>query len=139
MAEYAGTFEDDPMLKKHLEYSRNLAHPKSQLLAQTVNRFIGDGRTPEDMQLFIQMVSQVKNIIEKRYKAKFIVVLWPLGDKDSNIVIARLKSAGIEVITVDQIFQEYKESPNIYMIAYDNHPTKLGNERIAHYLLSYLQ
>ena len=136
---YAGTFANDPALKKNLEYSKSLANPRSNLLAQTgITRLVGEDRTPEDIRLFVQIVVQTKKLVEKKYNGKFYVVLWPLGDKDANVVINSLENNGVEIITVDQIFKKYQDSPDNYQIPNDNHPTKLANERIAHYLLDYL-
>lgn len=135
MAEYAGTFTDDPSLQENLKHTKNLSNPKSQLLA----RLTGTNRTQEDTKLFVQIVLQVKNLLEKRHKARFYVVVWPFGDKDDGKVIDDLKKSGIDVITVDQIFKEYKDPMEKYMIEVDNHPTKLANERLAKYLLEYIK
>ena len=135
MAEYAGTFTDDPSLKEKLKRTKNLSNPKSQLLA----KLTWTNRTQEDIKLFVQIVLQVKNLLEKRHKARFYVVVWPLGDKDDGKVIDDLKKSGIDVITVDQIFKEYKDPMEKYMIEVDNHPTKLANERLAQYLLEYIK
>ncbi len=139
-AEYAGTFENDPQFKEHLEYSKSLANPRSQLLAQTgITRLMERNRTPEDIKLFLQIISQSKNLLEKKYQVKFIVLLWPMGDKDTNLVIAGLKNAGIEILTCEQIFQKYNDPREVYVIAHDNHPSRLANERIARYLLDNLK
>jgi hypothetical protein len=135
MAEYAGTFTDDPSLEENLKHTKELSNQKSQLLAELT----GTNRTQEDIKLFVQIVLQVKNLLEKRHKARFYVVVWPFGDKDDGKVIDDLKKGGIDVITVDQIFKEYKDPMEKYMIEVDNHPTKLANERLARYLLDYIK
>jgi hypothetical protein len=62
-----------------------------------------------------------------------------LGDKDDGKVIDDLKKSGIDVITVDRIFKEYKDPMEKYKIEVDNHPTRLANERLAKYLLEYVK
>jgi hypothetical protein len=135
MADYAGTFTDDPSLEENLKRTKGLSNPKSQLLA----KLTGTNRTQEDLKLFVQIVLQVKNLLEKRHNARFYVVVWPLGDKDDGKVIDDLKKSRIDVITVDQIFKEYKDPMEKYKIEVDNHPTKLANERLAKYLLEYIK
>jgi hypothetical protein len=135
MAEYAGTFTDDPSLEENLKHIKALSNPKSQLLA----KLTGTNRSQEDIKLFVQIVLQAKNLLEKRHKARFYVVVWPFGDKDDGKVIDDLKKGGIDVITVDQIFKEYKDPMEKYLIEVDNHPTKLANERLARYLLDYIK
>jgi hypothetical protein len=134
-AEYTGTFVDDPSLEEHLKHTKELSNPKSQLLA----RLTGTNRTQENIKLFVQIVLQAKNLLEKRHKARFYVVVWPFGDRDDGKVINDLIKSGIEVIRADQIFKQYKDPMEKYMIAVDNHPTKLANERLAKYLLDYLK
>jgi len=135
MAEYAGTFTDDPSLKENLKHTKDLSNPKSQLLAKLTRI----NRTQEDIKLFVQIVLQVKYLLEKRHKARFYVVVWTFGDKDDGKVIDDLKKSAIDIITVDQIFKEYKDPMEKYMIEVDNHPTKLANERLAKYLLEYIK
>ena len=135
LAVYAGTFADDPSLQENLKRTKNLSNPKSQLLA----KLTGSKRTREDITLFVQIVLQAKNLLETRHKARFYVVVWPFGDKDDGKVIDDLKESGIEVISVDQVFKEYQDPKENYLIEADNHPTKLANERLAQYLLNYLK
>jgi hypothetical protein len=137
MAEYAGTFADDPNLKENLKHSKEWNNPKSLLLA----RLMRENRTQEEIKLFIQIVLQAKHLLEKTHKARFYVVVWPLGDKDSGKVIDELKNSGVNVITVDQIFKKYKDPMKNYIIdvEVEYHPTKLANERIAKYLLEYIK
>ncbi len=138
--EYAGTFADDPALQKNLEFSKSVSNPGQQLLAKVgLTKLIGANRTQEDLDLFIQMVVQTKNLAEKKYKAKFYVLVWPFDDKDADKIINFLKNNGIDVITVNQICNKYNDDMKKYLIEYDNHPTKLANERIANYLLDYIK
>jgi hypothetical protein len=132
MLEYAGTFADDPNLKKNLERSKEVHNPKSQLLT----RLMAAHRTPEDIELFVQIVLRSKNLLEKKYKSKFYVLVWPLGDKDAKKVVTELKKGGINVIKVDQVFKD----PFVnYLIEGDYHPTKFANEQLAKYLLKYIK
>jgi hypothetical protein len=61
MADYAGTFTDDPSLEENLKRTKNLSNPKSQLLA----KLTGTNRTQEDMKLFVQIVLQVNNLLKR--------------------------------------------------------------------------
>jgi hypothetical protein len=134
-AEYVGTFADDPHLEENLKRSRGLTDPRSQLLAGLA----GTARTPEDIRLFVQMVTQARDLLAENHRARFVVLLWPLGDKDAAAVESELQKAGIEVISTEKIFQGYSEPPEKYRIELDNHPTKLATERIAKFLYEHLR
>lgn len=134
-AEYAGTFASDPDFNENLKYSRSLSNPTNKLLATMK----GPNRTQEDIKLFVQVVLQAKQLIEKAYRARFYVLVWPLGDKDAGEVMAELKKTGIDVITVDEVFKEYGDPQQQYRIEMDNHPTRLANERLAKYLLEHFE
>jgi hypothetical protein len=137
--EYTGTFADDPSLEKNLEFSKSVSNPGTQLLAQVgLTKLIGANRTQGDIELFIQMVLKAKNLVKTRYNAKFYVFVWPFDDKDADKVINLLKNNGIDVITINQITNKYNDHMEKYLIKYDHHPTKYANERIAHYLLDYI-
>jgi hypothetical protein len=129
-AEYVGTFADDPNLQENLERSRSLGDPRAQLLAGLT----GPARKPEEIRLFVQMILQARDLLASRHGAKFLVLLWPLGDKDADAVSGELRKAGIEVISTEEIFKEYPDPPESYRIEMDNHPTKLAAARIADFL-----
>ena len=135
VAEFVGTFADDPHLEENLKRSRGLSDPRAQLLAGLA----GPARTPEDIRLFVQLVLQTRDLLAKRHQARFSVLLWPLGDKDASAVMSELRKAGIEVISTDDILKEYPEPPEKYRIEMDNHPTKLATERIATFLYQHLR
>lgn len=129
-AEYVGTFADDPALAENLERSRSLSDPRAQLIAGLA----GPARKPEEIRLFVQMILQARDLAASRHGAKFLVLLWPLGDKDADAVAGELRKAGIDVLSTEEIFREYPETPESYRIELDNHPTKLAAERIADFL-----
>ena len=140
IAEYAGTFADDPHLKKNLEFSKSLSNPGTQLLAKVgMSKLIGANRTQEDTELFIQMVVQANNLIEKKYNGKLYVIVWPFEDKDADKVINSLKQNGIDVMIIDKICSKYNDHMKNYLIEVDHHPTKFANDRIAHYLMDYIK
>jgi hypothetical protein len=132
--EFAGTFADDPNLRENLKRSKSLSDPRAQLLAGLA----GPPRTPEDIRLFIQIILQARDELAKR-QARFVVLLWPLGDKDADRVASELQQAGVEVIPTDRIFSEYPDPPESYRIELDNHPTRLATGRIARYLHEHLR
>lgn len=134
-AEYVGTFADDPHLEENVKRSRGLTDPRAQLLAGLA----GPARKPEDIRLYVQMVTQARDLLAKNDRARFLVLLWPLGDKDAAAVAGELQKAGIEVISTEEIFRGYPEPPEKYRIELDNHPTKLATERIARFLYEHLR
>ena len=134
-AEFVGTFADDPNLEENLKRSKSLSDPRAQLIAGLT----GPTRTQEDIKLFVQMVLQSRDLLARKHQARFSVLLWPLGDKDTSAVVKELVKAGIEVISTDQIFKEYPEPPEKYRIEMDNHPTRLAAERIAKYLYQHIR
>jgi len=135
MAKFVGTFADDPNLGNNLEYSRGLGDPRAKLIAGLT----GPARTPEDIKLFVQLVLQARDSLAQRYNARFSVLVWPLGDKDTDAVVRELERGGIDVITVDQIFKDYSDPPEKYRLEMDNHPTKLAAERLAKYLYQHIR
>lgn len=135
MAKHVGTFADDPNLQENLKRSKEITYINSQLLA----RLMAPKRTQEDIKLFVQIVLQSKIFLEKKYKAKFFMLIWNFEGKEGGRVVNLLRKCGIEVITVDQVFKEYKDPFENYLIEGDYHPTKLANERIAKYLLEYVK
>jgi hypothetical protein len=134
VAEFVGTFADDPNLEENLKRSRSLSDPRAQLIAGLT----GPARTQEDIKLFVQMVFQARDSLAKKHQARFYVLVWPLGDKDASAVVSALQKGGIEVISTDQVFKEYPEPPEKYRIELDNHPTKLATERIARFLYQHI-
>jgi hypothetical protein len=134
-AEFVGTFADDPNLEENLKRSRSLSDPRAQLIAGLT----GPTRTPEDIKLYVQIVLQARDLLAKKHRAKFSVLVWPLGDKDTNAVVSELVKGGIEVLSTDQIFKEYPEPPEKYRIELDNHPTELAAERIAKFLYQHIR
>jgi hypothetical protein len=135
--EFVGSFKSNLISEDN--QVKNLKNPRSQLFSRIgLTRLFDSKRSAEDIELFIKMVVQAKNILENKYNAKFYVMVWPLGDPDTNSIIVKLKENHIEVINVNQIFGKYKDPPEKYRIEIDNHPTKLAHERIAKYLLEYL-
>lgn len=129
VAECVGTFADDPDFAENLKRSKALSDPRAQLLAGLA----GPPRTPEDTRLFVQLVRQARDAVAKR-QGKFLVLLWPLGDKDAPAVARELVQAGIDVVSVDDVLKEYPDPPEKYRIELDNHPSRLATARIAAYL-----
>lgn len=129
-AVYAGTFADDPAVAENLERSRRLADPRARLVAG----LSGPARTRDDVRLYLRLVLQARDALAARYRARFVVLLWRLGDPDAAEVTRELAGAGIEVITVDDIYRDYPDPPESYRIALDDHPTALAADRIAAHL-----
>lgn len=136
--EFAGRFIDNQFHRDKRIIVRSLNKSYILVRAGVVNRLFGGERNQEDIELFIKIIIESNNLLKEKYNAKFYVVFWPLGEKDSDYVINKLKENGINVIIVDHIFMRYKDAREKYTIPGDAHPTKLAYERIAKYLLENL-
>jgi hypothetical protein len=130
VAEHAGTFVDDPAVEENLKRSRRLADPRARLIAGLA----GPARTKDDVRLYLRLVLQSRDALAARYRARFVVLLWRLGDPDAAEVTRELTRAGIEVIAVDDIYRDYPDPQESYRIALDDHPTALAADRIAAHL-----
>jgi len=94
--------------------------------------------------LFIKVIRKSRDLVQQKYQAKFVVILWDLTKKNNqlvseneynlNYVVDGLKKEKIDYILVSSILDDYKNNSQQYTINGDGHPSPLAYKKIADYL-----
>ncbi|MEK8019270.1 MAG: hypothetical protein VSS75_020555, partial [Candidatus Parabeggiatoa sp.] len=90
-----------------------------------------------DIDLFVSIVNQSKNLFKARYGGQFYVLLWPSSNSRLyQAILSKLKTRQLVVIKIEDILSDIEK----YRIRfpYENHPNQLAHEKIAAYLLKFL-
>lgn len=91
-------------------------------------------RSPADVALFIAVVSRVRDLVEQRYGARFVVVLWD-NSGGSRELIQEMTRKKITVYRVTEIIPDLKTDRAKYVISpFDMHPNATANRLIGEYL-----
>ncbi len=90
-----------------------------------------------DIDLFVNIVNKSKSLFEKRYGGQFYVLLWPSDYRLYQAILSKLKTKQIVVIKIEDILSDIEK----YRIrfSYENHPNQLAHDKIATYILKFLQ
>jgi hypothetical protein len=142
--EYAGKFNDSLTSKIKFWFFRKLA--KSYLISNSnwIKNLLGWNINRGDEERYIQIVLQSKEIFTKRYGGKFYVILWGSYIWHENTgmykyILSTLKKDGINVIESKDIFaNDNLKDKDIYLVKHDWHPNKLATEKIAKYMIDYM-
>jgi hypothetical protein len=93
-------------------------------------------RTAHDIALFAAVVARARDLVERLYGARFVVVLWD-NSGGSREVIDALAVKQIAVIRVTTIIPQLKQGRTGYVISpLDSHPNAKANRLIGDYLAS---
>ena len=91
-------------------------------------------RSPADVTLFTAVVSRARDLIERRYGARFVVVLWD-NTGHSEELIQQLTAKQITVYRVTEIIPDINTDRSKYVISpFDQHPDAIANRLIGEYL-----
>ena len=82
-------------------------------------------------QYMIDSFLKLNDIIQKKYKSKLIILIWPEVNKD---FIGRLKKTKLDLILLPDSLND-KE----YIISNDGHPNAKANNKISAILLKYIE
>lgn len=141
-AEYAGTFRK----KYQGEFWKKDKRILNQLMRSYIfkeilwRRVFGWKRSRGDTELFVQIIKKSQEIFQTKYRGRFYVVLWAEHqDEDYDSLLSMLNKNGLKVITTDEIFGTSGKMMEKYKIDNDPHPNALAHERLASYILEYLQ
>jgi hypothetical protein len=105
---------------------------KSILFNQVLEpAFFGHG----DQKLFVELIIQSKNLFEQRYGVDYYVILWKSLDRLFEPTILELRGRGLKVFTPAEIFANYEEDWEKYVIRTDGHPNAVAQKEIAQFLL----
>lgn len=107
---------------------------KSRLLKRWYYRV-----TKTDVDLFLKTVKKSKELFERKYSGKFLLLFWDGNDRFSRQVLAELRKEGIRVFLVSDILGVHygeKEFVMKYTVREDGHPNGPANTLIAEYLLA---
>lgn len=135
-----------------LEHLAN--HSKSQIVNVIISKIYPETQpiyqiNDRDRELFLQIVKKSQDLVNKKYHAKFTVILWDLIKDDDNLIAENeynlkyvtdgFKKLGINYILISDILSDYKEDSKKYTISGNGHPSALANEKIADYLIKYIE
>lgn len=81
----------------------------------------------------IQSLNYMKEKAETRYKAKFIVVVWPQIEGSPLSFIGKIKKTNPDLIFLPEYFKDCG-----YMIKDDCHPNAKANEELAKIIMDYI-
>jgi hypothetical protein len=143
--EYTGKFNDGMISKIKFLIFEQLA--KSHLISNSfwTKQLLGWNVTRRDEETFIKIVVQAQKLFTQRYGGRFYVLLWAnniwVDESDEyKYIVSELKKYQINLIETKDIFAKYKshKDKDSYLTKYDGHPNKLAHERVAEYILKYL-
>jgi hypothetical protein len=142
---YAGKFNDSLISKIKFDIYTQLT--KSHLVSESswIQRLLGWNVSQKDRELFVALVLKSNKLISQKYKVPFYVIvwaddIWSDDSEDYKYIVSELIKYHVNMIETKDIFNKYKGSMDkqIYTIKYDGHPNRLAYERIAEYLLQYI-
>jgi hypothetical protein len=91
-------------------------------------------RSPADVALFVAIVSQARDLIERRYGARFVVVLWD-NQAGRQGLVQGLREKNITVYPMTEIISDVNKNRAQYVLApFDLHPNARANRLIGNYL-----
>jgi len=125
---YNGHFDDEKLaiLKKNVI----LQLRKSLIFSKVLDRYFNR----DNINLFIEMVSASRRIMETRYpESEFHVIIW--NNKESELS-KKLEQKGMRVHYIRNILIDYPEKRSKYMFKHDGHPNSLANKMIAEYVVN---
>lgn len=94
----------------------------------------------EQERRYVAIVSQAAKLFRERYGAPFHVLYWENKDEPADgRRIARLRAAGLDVISIDQVFSDYSGKGRAkYLFAHDGHPLPEAQMQAGRFLAQYL-
>jgi hypothetical protein len=143
--EYAGKFDDNWISKIKFLIFKQLA--KSHLIINSfwLQQLLGWTPNLFDKEKFIKIILQAQKIFTQKYGNRFYMILWASNiwsdeSAEYKYIVSELNSYHINVIETKDIFDSYDnhKDRNIYQIKHDGHPNKLAHEKIAEYVLNYI-
>lgn len=94
-----------------------------------------------EIDLFIAMLRESRDLFTKRYNAPFYCLLWDEMESEPGLyerLLTRLNNEQIKVIEVKDILPDYHQDKSKYLHCFDGHPKAIANELIAEYLAKLL-
>ena len=142
---YAGKFNDNLISKIKFNIYGQLTKSHLILGSFWIKQLIGWNVSQQDRELFIAIILKSIKLISQKYKVPFYVIVWANDiwsddSEDYEYIISELKKYQVNLIETKDIFAKY-ESPkdkDSYLIKYDGHPNKLAYDRVAEYILKYI-
>jgi len=142
---FVGHFNSKFISKIKLFIYNQLAKSHLMLSSFWVRKILGWNIIQEDRDLMIKIILKSREIIAQKYNGMFYVLIWS-GDlhKDNNpdykYIVSELKKYKVNLIETKDIFSQYESPKDIdgYQMKNDGHPNQLAYERIAEYMVQYL-
>jgi len=111
---------------------------QSHVFPHVAPLLLGWRRTPGDIDLYVGIVRQSKELFQTRYGGELSVVMWSAYDKDYPMVVERLRQSGIRVFEVDKIIPDIYTADAKYKLKGDEHPNATTHALVAKFLLEKL-
>lgn len=110
---------------------------KSELVRRLAGNFEG---TSTQEQRYVAIISRAAKLYRERYGTPFYVFYWGDGAAPADSQrIARLRAAGLDVITINQVLPDYTgKGIEKYLFAHDPHPLPEVQAQIGRFLAQYL-
>jgi hypothetical protein len=99
---------------------------------------MGWRRTARDIDLYVAIVKQSKELFAARYGGRFVVVMWGTYDRDYATVVERLRRSDIRVLEVHTIIPDIYSADWKYKLQGDEHPNPTAHVLLAKFLLAEL-
>jgi len=142
--EYMGKFNETLFLKLKFMIFQQLA--KSYLISESfwIKELLGWNIYQVDKETFIEIILKAREIFCQKFNGKFYVILWANNiwsdeSDEYKYVAAELQKRQVHVIDTKDIFANRNHNnKEIYQINYDGHPNPLAYQKVAEYMLNYL-
>lgn len=94
----------------------------------------------EQERRYVAIVRQAAKIFRERYGAPFYVLYWENKNEPADSRrIAGLRAAGLDVITINQVFPDYGDKGSAkYLFTHDGHPLPEAQMQAGRFLAQYL-
>lgn len=95
--------------------------------------------SPTDIDLFLKVVDQSRNLLAKKYpEAEFHVIFWHEPENPvSQKILAGLKQRTFGVHLIEDIIPDYHNNKRrLYLIEGDGHPNARAHRKVAQYITS---
>ncbi len=129
---FSGNF-DDGKIPGQITKQLNKSHIYRKIFERqrTINN--------NDIALFLGIVKNSKELLEKQYHAEFHIIFWDdPHDEFLEKTLEELRRSQFSVHLVSDILPNYKNDPSRYKIARDGHPNANAHKILAQYVIDHI-
>jgi len=143
-AKYVENFNTKLISKIKFIFYNQLAKSRLVLKSFWLRQHLGWNVTQEDKDLMVKIILRSRDIIAQKYNGMFYVLIWPDSMRENSLdykyIVSELRKHQVNLIEIKDIFAEHESPKDIggYQIISDGHPNELAYQRIADYMVNYL-